>query len=166
MAAPAVIPILKKVASVVVSDKKLRKVAIGIVLGVIFIVIMPILAVIGIFNGTLDIGLDNVGEIIDKYETTAQATMTDIQTAMTEKGYSAQRIEEAQALYMFVFFDRDNENGFVDKFVACFEAEQTDEQLISTINQTFGTNVSAQEYTDAIQEIRDKYKEQEETQSG
>ncbi len=166
MAAPAVIPILKKVASVVISDKKLRKVAIGIVLGVIFIVIMPILAVIGIFNGTLDIGLDNVNDIIQNYNSTAQVAMTDIQTAMTDDGYSAQRIEEAQALYMLVFFDRGNEDGFVEKFVGCFELEQTDEELISTINQTFGTNVSTQEYTDAIQEIRDKYKEQEKTESG
>ncbi len=163
MAAPAIIPILKKVATVVVSDKKLRKVAIGIVLGVIFIVILPIIAILGIFSGTIDVGLDNVNEIIQQQQTAAQLTMTDIETVMVEDGYSAQRIEEAQVLYMLVFFSRSDEDGFVEKFVGCFAAEQTDEELITAVNNTFGTTIIASQYTEAVQEIRDKYANQEES---
>lgn len=166
MAAPAVIPILKKVASVVISDKKLRKVAIGIVLGVLFLILLPIIAVLGIFSGTIDVGLDNVGEIIAQQQATGEATMTEIETVMVEDGYSAQRIEEAQALYTLVFFNRGDEDGFVEKFVGCFEIEQTDEELITTVNTTFGTTIITEQYTQAVKEIRDKYATQEETQDG
>ena len=40
MAVP-IIPILKKVAVAIVSDKKGRKVVIGIVLGIIFVIMIP-----------------------------------------------------------------------------------------------------------------------------
>ena len=40
-----IIPILKKVAVTLVTDKKARKVILGIVLGIIFVILMPIIAV-------------------------------------------------------------------------------------------------------------------------
>ncbi len=161
MAAPAIIPILKKVATVVISDKKLRKVAVGIVLGVIFIIILPIIAILGIFSGTIDVGVDNVKEILEQKQQIAEYTMSDIEEEMLADGYSAQRIEEAQALYMVVLFGYSEEEGFVEKYVGCFEIEQTDEELISTVNSEFGTTVTTQEFVNVVQEIRDKYAEQE-----
>ena len=44
MAAPAIVPILKKVATYVLTDKKALKVVLGIVLGIIIIVLTPIFA--------------------------------------------------------------------------------------------------------------------------
>ncbi len=161
MAAPAIIPILKKVAVTLVTDKKARKVIIGIVLGVIFIIILPIIAILGIFSGTIDIGVDNVKEILEQKQQIAEVTMADIEEEMLADGYSAQRIEEAQALYMVVLFGYSEDEGFVEKYVGCFEIEQTDEELISTVNSEFGTAVTTQEFTDVVQEIRDKYAEQE-----
>ncbi len=161
MAAPALIPILKKVATVVVSDKKLRKVAVGIILGAVFLLMLPIIAILGIFSGTIDVGLDNVNEIIAQQQATAQATMTEIESVMVEDGYSAQRIEEAQVLFTLAFLNRGDEDGFVEKFVGCFAVEQTDMELITAVNTEFGTTVTVDQYTEAVQDIRDKYAEQE-----
>ena len=42
---------LKKIAVAVLTDKKLQRTVLGIVLGVIIIIIMPVAAVISLFNG-------------------------------------------------------------------------------------------------------------------
>jgi len=54
----------------------------------------------------------------------------------------------------------------VERLVGCFEAEQTDEQLISAVNAEFGTTINPSDFTVAVQEIRDKYAEQEDTEGG
>ena len=50
MAAPAIVPILKKVASVVLSDKKGRKAVLMIVGIVLVLLLLPIIALLGIFS--------------------------------------------------------------------------------------------------------------------
>lgn len=165
MAVP-IIPILKKVAVAIVSDKKGRKVVIGIVLGVIFVIMMPIIAVMGIFSGGIDLNLDGVNQIIEQYQTVGEQTLSEIETQMLDEGYTAQRIEEAQAIYMLAFFDRGGEDGFVERLVGCFDVEQTDAELVSAVNAEFGSNITTAEFTDAVQEIRDKYAKQEAETSG
>lgn len=51
---------LKKAAVYIPTDKKALKTVLGIVLGVIIIIIMPILAVLGIFNGNIEIDTDRL----------------------------------------------------------------------------------------------------------
>lgn len=160
MAAPALIPILKKVASAVVSNKKLRKVAVGIALGTLFLTVLPVLALLGIFSGSINIDLDNVDKIIQQQQATAQTALTEIESAMTEDGYSAQRIEEAQALYALVFFSGKDEVTAED-FVECLSAEQTDEQMLDTVNSKFKTAATAEQYAEAVREIREKYEDKE-----
>ena len=46
---------LKKIAVYILTDKKALKVVGGIVLGIIIIIIMPIVAIVSIFNGSIEI---------------------------------------------------------------------------------------------------------------
>ncbi len=164
MAAP-VIPIIKKVAakigSAVASDKRGRKVILWIVGIVLFLLLMPIIALLAIFNSGLDTSFKDVNDILKEQQIVAEATMTEIERQMLYEGYTELKIEEAQALYMLVLFDRGKEENFAQRYVACFDFEQTDEELIDNVNAEFGTTVKAQEYTNVVQEIRDKYANQE-----
>ena len=157
-----IIPILKKIAVTLVTDKKARKVIIGIVLGIIVIIIMPIIAVLGIFSSGLEIGNEKINEIINEYQTVGETVMAEIEEKMIDEGYSKQKIEEAQAVYMLALFEKSEEENFVSRLVGCFAFEQTDEELVNNMNAEFGTDLLASEYTQAVQEIRDKYAEQEE----
>ena len=58
---------LKKIAVYILTDKKALKVVGGIILGIIIIIIMPIVALLGIFTGSVDIdtGLANINQIIN-----------------------------------------------------------------------------------------------------
>ena len=52
---------LKKIAVAILTDTKALKTVGGIVLGIIIIIIMPILAVVSIFNGDVNIDTDGIG---------------------------------------------------------------------------------------------------------
>lgn len=104
---------LKKIAVAILTDKKLRKAVLGIVLGIIIIVIMPVVAVIALFNGNINIDTDRLQQIVveemsDEEKAKLQAvedTMKAIETAMTEKGFTAERTKEAQVLYTLALYD-------------------------------------------------------------
>lgn len=161
MAVP-VIPILKKIAVAVVSDKKGRKVVVGVILGVLFMVMMPIVAVLGIFSGGIDLGLDNINSLIQEQQAVGETTLTKIEETMVELGYSELKVEEAQTIFIFALFDNTEEENVAERLVGCFEFKQTDEELVNNVNDEFGTAINHTEFTEILKEIREKYSNQEE----
>ena len=157
MAAPAVAAVAKKVIAYVVTDKKAMKVVCGIVLGVIVIICMPIAALLGIFSGGIEIDTDRLQEMLQENQTVLMEQWTDVETGMTNAGYDSTRIQEAQLLYVFSLYEYVEETAFANKFVGCFAAEQTDAELIANINATFGTNISVDEFTNAMSATRNAY---------
>ena len=166
MSAPAIVPIIKKVASVVLSDKKGRKAVLMIIGIVLVIIILPIIALLGIFSGGIDLGLDDINSMVQEQQQVGEATLVAIEEAMLDEGYSQQRVEEAQAVYLLALFDKSDEENFVERLVGCFEAEQTDAELIASVNAEFGTAITPSEFTEALKEVREKYLNQEENSSG
>ena len=157
MAAP-IIPILKKLAVALVTDKKFRNRVFGIILGILVIIMIPVMAVVGVFSELGNINTSEMEQILSEYETTASAVATEIEEEMTAQGFTALKIEEAQTLYAFALYDYGAEEGFVEKLVGCYALEeQTDEELIAKVNETFGTEYTADEYTSLMKEIRDTH---------
>lgn len=148
---------LKKIATYILTDKKALK-TVGIILGiVIVIVIMPIVAIIGLFNGSVDIDTDRLHQMIQNNQSAMAENWAKVETAMTNAGYDSMRIQEAQTLYVFALYDYVEESGFVTKFVGCFTAEQTDAELITNINSAFGTNIVVQDFTNTMASTRNAY---------
>lgn len=166
MAAPAIVPIIKKVASAVLSDKKGRKAVLMIIGIVLVIIILPIIALLGIFSGGIDLGLDDINSMVQEQQQVGEATLVAIEEAMLDEGYSQLRVEEAQAVYLLALFDKSDEENFVERLVGCFEEEQTDAELIASVNAEFGTAITPSEFTEALKEVREKYLNQEENSSG
>lgn len=162
MAAPAVIPIIKKVVSVVLSSKKGRKAVFYIIATVIIILLLPTIILQSMFSEELEIDTSEADAIIQEQESLGESTLSTIKEQMLNAGYSELKAEEAQAVYLLVLLDKNNQEQFVERLVSCFKVEQTDEELITAVNAEFGTSVNHEEFTEAIQEIRDKYKHQEE----
>lgn len=152
---------LKKVAVYILTDKKALKTVFGIVLGIIIIIIMPILAVLGIFNGNIEIDTDRLQQmVVENLSEEEQAklqfvedTMYGIETAMKDAGMIG-RTKEAQVIYVLALSDKAHESDFISKLVGCFTAEQTDEQLISSINSTFGTQLTVDDFSNVMKNIR------------
>lgn len=154
---------LKKLSAVVLSDKNNLKTAVGIIIGIIVIIVMPIAAVLSIFSGDMNIDTDKLKQMITESLTSEEEdnlkfiedTMLTLDEKMTDTGFR-DRVKEAQVLYVLALSDYSREDGFTDKLVGCFAADQTDEQLILAVNEAFGTDINSEDFTKIMNDIRAK----------
>ncbi len=152
---------LKKIAVSLLTNPKVLKTLLGIVLGIIIIIVMPIVAVVSIFNGDINIDTDRLQEmVVQNLSAEEQAklqfvedTMYGIEAAMKTAGFTG-RVKEAQVLYVLALSDFSHNPDFADKLVSCFSENQTDEQLISNINSAFGTQLTAEDFGNVMGNIR------------
>ena len=152
---------LKKLAVTVLTDKKLRKVVFGIVLGILIIILMPIAAVLALFNGTLEFDTARLQEMIVQNLTAEQKaqmqaveeTMYAIQDAMIVAGFSGRTVD-AQVLFVLALQDYAHQQDFVSSLVGCFSENQSDEQLIAAVNAAFGTALSGEDFRKVMASVR------------
>ena len=154
---------LKKIAVALLMDKKALKTIGGIVLGVLLIIIMPIVAVVNILGGGIEIDTGRLQTmVVDDLSAEERAklqavedTMVAIEDAMVAAGFPA-RVKEAQVLYILALYDHAQADDFVDKLVWCFAEDQTDAQLIAAVNAAFGKELAAEDYSRIMGQIRTK----------
>lgn len=152
---------LKKLAVYIFSDKKALKTVLGIILGVIIIIIMPIVAVVYIFNGNIAIDTDRLQtKVVQNLSAEEKSklqfvedTMNSIDEKMKAAGFDG-RVKEAQVLYVLALSDFSHDPDFADKLVSCFQEIQTDEQLITAVNSAFGTQLTAEDFGKVMGNIR------------
>ena len=80
-------------------------------------------------------------------------TMLGIEEKMNAAGFTG-RVKEAQVLYVFALSDHAAEDGFIDKLVGCFAADQSDKQLIAAVNTAFETELASEDFTKIMENIR------------
>ena len=154
MAVP-IIPILKKVGAAVLSNKKGRKTVLYIILTVTIIVMLPMIAVMGIFSNDVRIDTSEIESIMQEREKIEAERHAEIERVMTDAGYEELKIREAQAIYSFALFDIASDD-LAQKLSDCFMAE-TDEELVKRINATFGTNFAYEEIVAVLESVRQEY---------
>jgi len=165
MAAPAVAAVAKKVIVFILTDEKALKWVLGIILGIIIILLLPLAVIIGVLNGDVEVDPNRMQEmIVQNLSAEEQAmlqgiedTMYSIEDSMTTAGYGAERVKEAQVLYVLALSSYSSQDGFADKLTGCFANEQTDEQLITAVNSAFGTSITAQDFSNVMSNIRNAY---------
>ena len=157
MAAPAVGVALKKIATYILTDKKALKV-VGLIVGIVLVIILlPIGALLAIFNGGIEIDTGRLDEIYQERQIQLVSIWEDVESAMTDAGFDQTRIDEAQALFIFGLSDHVGEDDFVDSLVGCFEADQSDSELIDAINDEFGTSLDVEDFQNAMASTRNAY---------
>lgn len=157
MAAPAVGAALKKVATYILTDKKALKV-VGLIVGIILVIILlPIGALLAIFNGGIEIDTGRLDEIYQERQIQLVEIWESVESAMTDAGFDQTRIDEAQALFIFGLSKHVGEDGFADDLVSCFEEEQTDSELIDAVNAKFGTSIEVEDFQNAMASTRNAY---------
>ena len=150
---------LKKIAVSLLSDKKVIKIIGGIIIGIIIVVIMPIIAVISIFNGSMDIDTDKLSQSIQENISAEQManfqlindTMTEVEKQLDKKELSDCNTQ-AEVIYLFSLSDKSKD--FVKNFVSCLKKNQSDEDLIKTVNVKFGTEIEYSEFQKLMQSIK------------
>ena len=152
---------LKKIAVALLTDKKVIKIIGGIIIGIIIIVVMPIVAVVSVFNGSMDIDTDKLYQSIQENISAEQMenlqlindTMTEVENQLKNKKLSDYNTQ-AEVIYLFSLSDKSEDEDFVKNFVSCFKKNQSDEDLIKTVNQKFGTEIKYDEFQKMMQSIK------------
>lgn len=155
---------LKKLAVFLITDKKMLKIIGGIVLGVIIIIVMPIVAVVSVFNGNIKLDTDRLQELVVANLSAEEMrrlqlvedTMNSLDSEMKNSGFTT-RTKEAQVLYVLALSEHADESDFVSKLVGCFSENQTDEQLIKKVNSVFGSDITADDFRKVMSRIRSVY---------
>lgn len=156
---------LKKITLAIITEPETFKKVLCIVLSVVVGLLMPIVAVVYFFSGNIELDTSGIEEsVILNLTTEEQArlqfvedTMNNIQASMTDACHSDNQIKEAQILYVLGLSDYAKQDDFVSKLIACFSDNQTDEQLISKVNSTFGTDLSVDDFLNVMNGIRSAY---------
>ncbi len=152
---------LKKIAVALLTDKKVIKTIGGIIIGIIIIVVMPIVAVVSIFNGSMDIDTDKLNQSIQENISAEQManfqlindTMTEVEKQLDKKKLSDYNTQ-AEVIYLFTLSDKSKDKDFVKNFVSCFKKNQSDEDLIKAVNAKFDTEIKYSEFQKMIQSIK------------
>ena len=147
MAAPAALaPLLKaaakKLAAAAATDKNVAKTVLGIVGGIIFVLITPVLAIIAIFQS---------GAQMDFAALAAQAQNKQLayfEQVMLgiEDEISAQELKldplKAQMIYLCVLQGREKEEDFYTIYIKCFAEEQ---DAYAAVSEAFGVTFTEED---------------------
>ena len=156
---------LKKIALAIVTEPETLKKILCMVLSVVVGLLMPIVAVVYFFSGNIELDTSGIKETVISNLTAEERVklqfvedaMNNIDSAMIDAGHSDNQIKEAQILYVLGLSNYAKQDDFVSKLIACFSDNQTDEQLISRVNSTFGTNLSVNDFSNIMNSIRSVY---------
>ena len=77
---------LKRLTVYLLTDKRVFKIAGGIVLGIIVIIVMPIVVLLGIFGGGVEIDTDRLHGMIAEQQSASTDRWAEAESAMADAG--------------------------------------------------------------------------------
>lgn len=152
---------LKKIALSLLSDKRVVKTVCMGILCVLLALVLPFLGVASVMDAAASQeNLDKAKtQVIDNLSAEDMAqlqnmddTVQAIAQRMAEEEMPSKTLD-AQVLYICWLADKVNVNT-VSRFTGCFNAEQTDEQLIARVNAAYETDIRASDYTKILSSVR------------
>ena len=144
--------IAKKVLAALAGDKKGRK-FLGYVIGIaLFIVLLPVIAVYGLFGWMAGGGATEIIDynavceyipveqrsVMEQYESELAA----IQTVFVENGLGARDISKAKTIFISCLRGRENEENFYQRYADCFLAQSEETDLYQNLSSAFGVSFS------------------------
>ena len=129
-------------------DKKGRKFLLYVIGIALFIVLLPVIAVYGLFGWMAgDGGSELIDQafiysqlpeeqraIIEQYE----AELEQITSVFTENGLTQSDISQAKTIYISCLTDKETEYGFYLKYADCFINQTEGIDLLTNISSAFG----------------------------
>ena len=152
---------LKKLAVAIFTNPKVLKTVVGIIIGIIVIICMPIIAVVSIFNGSMDIDTDKLTTAIQQNITDEQNakfelynnTMEKIENKLKDKHLSKFN-DLAEVIYLCSLTDKSKDKDFVKDFVSCFKKDYSDEEVVTAVNKEFHTNIKYDEVQRMVKSVK------------
>ena len=141
-----------KVLQFLVGDKKGRK-FLGYVIGIaLFIVLIPVIALYGLFGwmGAGDVAdivgydaiYENLPSDIQDQLTENETQLQQIDTVFAENGLTDDEADQAKLIYLSYLTDRYSEENFYQTLADCFLTVSEESDLLTNISSAFGVEFS------------------------
>ena len=141
-----------KVLQFLVGDKKGRK-FLGYVIGIaLFIVLIPVIALYGLFGwmGAGDVAdivgydaiYENLPSDIQDQLTENEVQLQTIDTVFAENGLTDDEADQAKLIYLSYLTDRYSEENFYQTLADCFLTVSEESDLLTNISSAFGVEFS------------------------
>ena len=141
-----------KVLQFLVGDKKGRK-FLGYVIGIaLFIVLIPVIALYGLFGwmGAGDVAdivgydaiYENLPSDIQDQLTENETQLQQIDTVFAENGLTDDEADQAKLIYLSYLTDRYSEENFYQRLADCFLTVSEESDLLTNISSAFGVEFS------------------------
>lgn len=149
VAVPAIIAkVAKKILAILLGDEKGRK-TLGYIVGIaLFIVLLPVLAVYGLFGWMAGAGATEVVNYDVVYQNipAEQRTLMEahepelnmIETVFRESDLSDGNISKAKTIYLSCLVGKETEENFYPRYVDCFLSQSAESDLFTNISSAFG----------------------------
>lgn len=154
-----------KAAVAVASDKRGRAAIATILCSIIMLFFLPLIVYMGVMSNFGEVEIDTVQAqkmIVQNMSTEEKAKLQHLENVMLGISKEFQKrklnnytIKKAQALYVCAFYDIEKiDSEFITKYADCFEKAKDDTELLSLLGNTFGTNISADEFNNLMSVIK------------
>lgn len=145
-----VMAVLKKVLAFLLGDKKGRK-FLGYTIGIVlFIALLPVIAIYGLFgwmsagDAAGIIGYDAVYEKLPteiREQIDANSAQLDmIEIVFRENGLTDEDITKAKLIYLSSLTEKHNEENFYERLAECFLTVSEETDLLTNISSAFGVD--------------------------
>lgn len=153
MAAPAAAAAVKA-AVAIITDKKLRKIVGGIILGIIIVIVAPVAILLGVMDAGQSIDWNSpemqqqvMANMTDEEKARLQHfedVMQAIEDDITVQGFLVEPIK-AQVIFLSTLIDREETDTLYADFVSCFADDADDETVFVNLAAKFDVSLSAEE---------------------
>ena len=129
--------VAKKILAMLLGDKKGRK-FLGYVIGIaIFIVLLPFIAIYGLF-GWMSGGVET---LVD-YDSLYEYIPSEYHEQFEDHGLSEVDISKGKTIYLSCLVGKETETDFYQKFAACFLKEDEQVDILNEVSSAFGVEFS------------------------
>lgn len=150
--------VLKKIALVLGSQKKTAKTVLEIVLILLLVVLFPLMAILGIYTGEIDIDYDKLNDIVQHNMADeswnpeeAEEAMRQVKARLEAAG-ADEKYRQAQVIYILGLTEVPLDESFAETFAHCLLSSDSDEEVIRKINEAFQTAIRVEDFQAAMKE--------------
>ena len=152
VAVPVIVKAIGKVLSMLLGDKKGRK-FLGYVIGIaLFIVLLPMIAVYGLFGWMSGPGSSEIisydtiyNSLPTEYQEKIEkndAQLKAIENTFSASGFTKDEISEAKAIYISWLTDIETDETFCEKYAEVFKYNKEEPDRLNRISSAFGVTFS------------------------
>ena len=154
--------VIKKIVIAKVTDPKTGKIICGTAICLVLAIIMPVVAVVSVLNGSVKFNTEKLNQIIEQrleeehgkdivlYNDTMQKVESELKKKHLEKFNTL-----AEVIYLFYLSDKSQEKDFVKKYVSCFDKKSKREDVVKAVSKKFKVKISTEDLDKLMKSIKE-----------